>query len=695
MTPSLDEFKELVDGVHPTMQTNDWMGSSAQLGIDTTNGFSSMVIFQGLYEVIRSAITTETGSSENSMSREEFFGLTTELFFRHVVQNEDVTSYLMIMKVINDSCRKGGRFVSFANREAWGKGLMMCKNHLEMSPDTFRIMLGSLKDDYPKQFNRATSLKYLMERGCKVEVKGDDVTVSDGLDELVNELLDKIKHYGGVNLTTSMAFTFEKHGHYSAKLERYHLVRSANMLGGYQPQHMPYGYLFNLALRFPVPVPIPQDDQKIKDIGELATHLVAGIYNVQSYSVWEYHFKTGDTIVQFCRDIILWDSIFTIPQSRPFTAVETAKSLLSFIDDSIFQSAFGFSQSELWTVVAEFIKPYTPSFEPLIIYLSTVKKFFVNIPEKNLLAILNFLAHPGEINSGFRLPAEYTQIDFGLRPLIRVGPTKFLMINRSWCAPNYFEAVASQVRPLIPEFDSTIGTQLERYLVLTFQAHGIQVLGGGYNIGKEHGECDMLIETDKAIILIEFKKKPLTRLARSGMDVNIFLDLSDSLLAAQLQTGRTEIALREQGSITLTNSSGSTTIQWNNRQIERIALTQLEYGGFQDRTITHEFLRVMLNSGFDVTSEDESVIRKFKQFEKKQDKWREQYLKLKDLNPDFENNPYFNCWFMSLPQLLEVLVLATENNSFYEALLSGKYMTQQTLDWYKEFEFATSGKFKT
>jgi hypothetical protein len=122
-------------------------------------------------------------------------------------------------------------------------------------------------------------------------------------------------------------------------------------------------------------------------------------------------------------------------------------------------------------------------------------------------------------------------------------------MNRSWCAPNYFEALSSPLRQKFKsqkkDLDNELGRQLELYLQKKFTGQSISFVTGNYEVDGIHGECDFLIETQKAIVLIEFKKKVLTRKSKSGNDIHILLDLSDSILSAQLQAGRTEIIFRE------------------------------------------------------------------------------------------------------------------------------------------------------
>jgi len=262
-------------------------------------------------------------------------------------------------------------------------------------------------------------------------------------------------------------------------------------------------------------------------------------------------------------------------------------------------------------------------------------------------------------------------------------------MDKSWCSPSLFESLATKFRlAKVKNFDSNIGYALEGLIYNRLQIHNITFCHGNYTVDSIDGECDLLIETNEAIILVEFKKKVLTRKAKSGIDIDILIDLSDSILFSQLQAGRTELVLREKGEITLTDlkTNDSKTVNWKNRTIERISLTQLDFGGFHDRTIINQFFNALLTHSYGTYSEEEKIIKKFDILKEKQQTWGEQYTKLKTLDKGFDHFPFFNCSFLNLGQLLEIINLSIDNDSFYEKLKSNKFVTFGTLDFYKEFE---------
>jgi len=90
------------------------------------------------------------------------------------------------------------------------------------------------------------------------------------------------------------------------------------------------------------------------------------------------------------------------------------------------------------------------------------------------------------------------------------------------------------------------------------------------------------------------KKKPLTRRAQAGSDVHILLDIANSLLDAQVQSGWHEARLRIHGYLDLTSPKGTARLELKGRSVERIALSLLQFGSFQDRMLLKQFLEASM-----------------------------------------------------------------------------------------------------
>lgn len=692
----LDEFKNLVDSLSSFAIPHDDYEVCRYLDIDTSKGFGRSQITNTLYHRISKALKQET-DTEDKIPRKDFLVLQQELIYRHVLYSDNPISYLLVLRVIHDSTRQNGNsFPSFTDAKNWTDAITNCKIYNAFA-DTHKISLTELRNDYAKEFDKAVSAKQLAEKGCEIEIINSEIHIKNGLEKVVEELVEKIREVGGMVV---IDFLFNhllfKNKNYSQRFERYNIVRETSGLSFNHSPQIPFGFLLNLSVKFPFERKISnQTNVKLKEIIELSVVITNGGYGVQHYNFWEFHFQSGDTIIKFCTDIVLWDSMFSILQSRPSIAIEICDNLFSFVSDNAFQEFLGFTKAEFSLVHNLIVGLSSNVHQPAIIYVSEISKRLKQLGKGKIQRILDLLAHQAQANANYLLPSDYSSIDFGSKPLIKLGLTKFLLPNRSWSAPNYFEALATPLRQKLESvgrsLNNELGEQLEKFLKAKFEAKGISVCYGDYEVNGIHGECDLLVESEKAIIIIECKTKPLTRKSKAGIDIDLLIDLSDSVLSAQLQAGRTELLLRKNGSIALIAKDGMTfTIDLRDRHIERVALTQLEFGAFHDRTIIEQFLKSLLTHSFGTTSPDPKHVKKFEELSKRQMKWVEQYEKLSELDNTLARNLFFHCWFMSLPQLVEIINLSSGNDSFYEYLRKTQFVTMGTLNWYREFELATA-----
>ena len=690
----LVHFKKIVDQYPSNIEGGNHLGVCKQLGIDTKQGYSSHMVNSKLYDNIQKVLTVNSKSTDK-ISKLQLIRLQTELIYRYVLYEEDPIEYLQVLRVINDSCRADHSFFPpFSENTKWAKAITNAKNYNIFSPNTHRLIIKNIRNDYPKDFDRALSLKELENKGCKIEIKDSEIFIVNGLEQVVEELDQRIKEMGGITVVRSLFSHLVDRGKYSPRFERYFISREASGISFDQSPQICYGYLLNLALKYPEEkLKLNTSQKKLNEIINLAKIITNGTYGVQHYNRWEYFFQTGETIIQFCTEISLWDSIFSIPQCRPSTSLRITDKLFNVVEKDVFFDSLGFTKENIILVISTIQDITTKTNGPIFIYTSAINKRLNSvktIDKTGIIKILNFLSHQEMVNKDYLLPSDYINIDFFLKPLLKLSDTKFVLIDASWSAPNYYESIATSLRSSVKNLDSKIGFQLENFLEEELSNKGITYCSGEYKIDGIDGECDLIIESKEAIVLIEFKKKVLTRKAKSGIDINILLDLSESLLAAQIQATRTEIFLKEKESIQLKSRDGETfTVSLKNREVEKVALTQLEFGGFQDRTIINQLLNVLLTHSFGTYSEDQNIIKKFEKLNVMQEMWLEQYHKINELDSSFSHFPFFNCWFLSLPQLIEIINLSTDNDSFYEVFKKPKHISFSTLDWYKEFDMST------
>ncbi len=280
--------------------------------------------------------------------------------------------------------------------------------------------------------------------------------------------------------------------------------------------------------------------------------------------------------------------------------------------------------------------------------------------------------------------------DFFLRPLLYQSGRRFWLLDRSVCAPACLEALLTPLRQEKNGVDDKVGLEIERFLEAEFTSHGIHISAGDYDTAQEHGECDLVIDTPETVIFVEVKKKALTRRAKAGSDAHLLLDFAGSLLAAQAQAGWHEVRLRRDHYLDLERNGTTRRLELNARGVERVAVSLLDFGSFQDRILTKQFLESTMNVSF--TPVAANLNKKFNELNKSLAAIREQVAALYPGQMEI-NQPFFNCWFLSVPQMLVLLDGVTDGAGFRAALWSCRHIVTGSSDFY--FDLSKMRLWKT
>lgn len=683
---TLENIKQLINKTQAKIPT-ELESIYKYLGIAENGSYFSSVINDRLYALIRESLFAN--SEDDHIKVTIFQEFRDELIFREVLNGESSKKHIEIVNILKDACRHELKYIqNSSSQKQWQVAIQYAADYLKFSPHSSHSYQ-TLRDENPKAYDRAIAAKELREVDCIVEVVDTEIIIN-GIDKLYQNISDRIQMVGGLTFA-KFIFTYLGEKAYSETFERYKITRSVSTIENDQKPQIPFGYLLNLCVKYPY---FAKDSEKhsneFKSIIDLATKITFSVYGAQPYSQWESILLDGDKMIKFLTNVALWDSIYSIPQCKPTTALEIAFGIFNPLPDEIFEQDFGFSRIEVKLVTQKVNDQLKNKKGIFIIDFDKLDKKLYRLKREKIESILDIMSHMKEANKEYNEPADYLKIDFNFKPFIKIGKLQYLVMDKSWSSPSYFESLAAKIRESNKNLDQQLGHPMEDFLHDKFKEKGILALTGEYSYMGKEGECDFLIETEKAIILIEAKKKVLTRKSKSGSDIEIILDLSDSILEAQRQAGRTAIVLMEAGSITLRQPDGSSImVELKGREIERIALTQLEYGGFQDRMVMEKFLMTLLTHTINTSLVDPRVVKKITALTSKQQDWIEQYKKLCNLDPNFEHWPFRNCWFSNLPQILEVINVSRDCETFYKAFTANKYVSTGTMDWYTEYEYMT------
>jgi Holliday junction resolvase len=315
------------------------------------------------------------------------------------------------------------------------------------------------------------------------------------------------------------------------------------------------------------------------------------------------------------------------------------------------------------------------------------------VDDDELVAILTTFSHPsGTANAEFLLPNDAVSQTFSKKPLIRVGAgvSTSLILDVSWCTPAFYECLSQALRDVgVKESDAKIGKAAEDFLVTELNLHGIATARGKYHVAGVDGEVDVAAPSPEQIVLLEVKKKPLTRKAQSGRDVDLLRDLAKSVLAAQVQLGRHQILLYRHPALSLTADDHSHySLERNDRGVERVAVAVSEYGTLQDRQVAHALLLAVSNASFSAT--DDSDRKDVDELNSLGRELARQHHEISQLSDQIKRDPFFNCWFLSMPQILVLLDEVRSPATLWQTLSKPRHVVTGRLDFYEDIAYLRS-----
>lgn len=683
----LASFRSIVDS-HPdgvTAYKDDLQALSLHVGLPPSSCLTSNAVSEELYKKIRNAFVS--GHQAVWRSCRQFRH---ELIQRHVIDDEPLEPYFSVVEHLQDAVRSEG-LPRDEIRGDWGDAIRYAYDHTRFRPfGTEQIQ----ERKHQRDFEVARAAKRIQARGYRLIRKNGDIFLDPESETyLVAELERIVGAMGGLNVARRVF----RHilPLYDPTLERYHLVRRINNTGGGTAQP-PLGYLLLLSAKHPIGrKPLKNTEENWRRLLELSTDYAA-VLDVQSYTHSIWGAMDAVALLPHMQELAIHDTLFCIPQIRGSDVVQIARGVLDGMDFEKRRGS-GWTIAETLTVIASLLDSSRDVRGPIPVSARAIKDF---CPDLTLAAIERVLAevlsHPASgANQRFSkptdAPAHGTQDanspghDFFQRPLMRIERGYYMLLDRAICSSSCLEALFTPLRNSVNKFDDEqLGPAVERFLRAEFAKHGIPSLAGKYCIAGEHGQCDLVVETPDTIVFVEIKKKCLTRRARSGSDAYLMLDLANSLLDAQIQAGWHEIRLRQHESIELDDDGTKTRLALGGRHIVRVAATLLDYGSFQDRILLKQFLQGNLNAQYSV--DDESLKKRFEDINKSLAHLSQQF-EILGQEKKMIANPFFHCWFLSIPQLLVVLDGVQGPEAFKKSLMSSSAITTGSQDFYAEHAY--------
>jgi len=394
---------------------------------------------------------------------------------------------------------------------------------------------------------------------------------------------------------------------------------------------------------------------------------------------------------------VVYDNLISFSQISASHADELlGYPLRAFLDDPL--NSVSAEIRDLVQVAKAILGLALPSQIRLVRLHEVIKASRLSRPKVEAL-LESFLAYPvGMANRALAFPPFSTQIDGNFKPIFRVSEDILLILPASLTGQAAVNCTYNAVSFVDGRFnnakDSLLGDSFEDWVRERLSRSGVTWVSGDYSSteGRGDGECDVVIETDKTIYLIEIKKKALTRMAMAGNELMLLNDLAKSLMVSQTQAMKAEYQIRKSGSIRLAATDNeSREILLNDREVERISLSLLDFGSFQDRVSIQQILDNIYRHTFTVIDEDRAG--GLDDFNRIAEEMREAANLLFSLDEVSGSAPLFrNAVFMSAPQLLTILANVASNNDFDREVKRTKWLTTSSRDFYREYSAARSIK---
>ena len=682
---------DLVNEVEPKINANDdFPEIYKKLEIESENGgYSRMSITKNIYNSIKEFLSDT--NEKDLMPFEDFGFIGKSLVHKSVFEQNYQTDPIVIYKTVRDAMDKSlSTLPSLKNLEIWKKVLSLAKD-LNVISNTHKLNVDQFREDYPRHYDEAEAALELSKKGVVFKLTDRGLSLLEGEKIILTEISNLIKSIGSKEL----AIFLTNEANYNKKMKRYSTLREYSILPHKTERAIPYGFLINYIAKY---LGEKNDTSlilstEIENLLYLSKLFVQAVYQSQPYSIWDTEFAKGNGVIELMKDISMFDTLYCFTQMNPLHSLEITEGLLKWIRGTEHEISLGYT-------VDEFLKVYS------YVLNDTHEKGYFEFDSTMVLQntddlnsdtidkILDDTSHKiNEANSDYDYPGDYSSVDYHFKPITEINNNKFAILDRQLSAISLFDAFAFKLRNLkVKNLESEIGNAIEKFLYSKLYSKGISYCTGDYKVDGVAGEADLIIESENKIVLVEFKKKVLTRDAKSGEDVSLIKDLAKSLLASSTQCLRTEFFLRKNGQLELETANGTLMLQHNDREIERVSLTHMDFGGFQDRTIIIQLLSAFYFNSFHPYSTEESVKKEFAKLDELQEVFRDYVNKISSLNDEFKSHPFFNSWFISISQLLTVIEDSSDNNSFVENFCSIKHLSTKRLDFYFEYDYAKKMK---
>lgn len=425
----------------------------------------------------------------------------------------------------------------------------------------------------------------------------------------------------------------------------------------------PFGYLFNLGVKYTSTSKISDHVKSSNIFNEIIdiSQNFAALYRLQNYGQkhqFQLQFSTPSKLTELITRQVCRDQTFKIEQYDPksifnfieFINTKYADNTLKIIK-SIFEELVDLNNIEYTIVVNDIIIKTKNIFHEADVE-AVVETLTNEYPNKNLSTFF-----------------DYSNKNYHQKPFFK-NEDKAVYLNNNFCCVGFYHATLKRLEE-IGVNSINVGRLLEEFVESALQNNNINIITGEkkYNLDLSHRqqlgissemlESDGIIYNENEIFFMEIKKRNLNDSSLGWNIYSILEDLSVSLIHSQTQANRHLRFLTKFGKIDFIDGNS---IEHKGRQISKISISSLEYGGLHALQYTQQILHAFSNAQIAMIQGQEKSINLINT------KLAEFNLEINRSISDgiMQNNiiqEYMNCYFLNIFQLLYLVNLAKQSNS--------------------------------
>lgn len=642
---------------------------------------------QGEYDKAYITIRRHLGNDIDLLSSKLLL-LRKKLAIWSIKTKSDATPYLKIFNCLFQSARASIEHEVLPNEPDWKKAISYVLHY----QNVFWAFRQDIKEEFDlKTYEFALAYTKLEDFGILFHEINYELHIRNESHALIsNEIHKYCKNIGGKNLLNTLFELLSPE--YRAAAGRFLSLRKVKINHESRTADIPYGYLLAVGAQHIGDKGTKNNENHFISLILFCRDLTT-IFEIQPYTQWETMFLPADKFINFLQETVWHDNLISFSQIKASHAKLILTRLSKVFIESNLQSN-DLTLRDIHRVANALVvlakdKRATGVTLAAIAAQSKVQMYLVKKIMDTLLAYL-----PNNVNTKLTFPPLSNDIDYYFKPAISLRD-KYYLYPKSICALGAMNSVLHTIsfpnKKHSQTNESTLGYELEHLLREQFLIKKFNIsFGDSRNVtGEKDFECDLLVETSKAILIFEIKKKGLTRKAMSGEELSLLEDLADSLFFSHMQAMRIEHQLKNNHSIELIHEGKSKTVSLNGRKTKRISVSLNDFGSLQDKI----GLQIILRHATDTT-----LNHPIDKENKKLDDWRmytSEIRRLAELNKEYDRDsglPFYNSFFMSIPQILTILSDSENCDEFESRISLMSAMTHGTRNFYQEYYLGKSIK---